>query len=31
MDQMKKILWIDDDVRRPELSVDIDELNENGF
>ena len=31
MDQMKKILWIDDDVRRPELSVDIDEFNENGF
>lgn len=31
MAKVKKILWIDDDLRRPELSIDIDEFNENGF
>lgn len=31
MEQVKRILWVDDDVKRLELSVDIDEFNDRGF
>lgn len=31
MDSMKKILWVDDDIKRLELSVDIDEFIDKGF
>lgn len=31
MESVNRILWVDDDVKRLELSVDIDEFTDRGF